>query len=222
MTDRPIIQIMASEYTRNNGQFIGKESLERIKKDVEDIREEKGNSVDIHLYFSGVSMRDNFNVYIARLGFEYGCKLYGLSTKKEDIDYIIKSGYFIKKRLGARAYGNRLVELIQRADYPLMIKDRRGEKFIGNDVTYYIIQPYGVDSENIFHYGELRPKYADPIELERAVRDNKDIWNMKEIFVPDLGNESTGIRFASTPQERIILDLLSGVFSGTLEGFSGR
>lgn len=194
--------------------YVGKMTLEKLEEQIKEAYKRGIKRVEIDV--SGVPLRKDFSVEVARIQDTYNCTFIGLSEKEEMVDAIVSTGYFIKESLGAVEYGKKFRRLVEMSDFPLMIKDNRlkGDELI----VYNIIQPIRFDKQ-YFHYNIIKPYLLEPSELEKAMLEGVNIWDKSQTHLGDIAGKNQGFRFANTETERTILDIFTEIIEGTAPTF---
>lgn len=203
-----------STYTKS---YVGQKTLNDIEKRLKDLQEvgETGAIVDIKDY----ALRNDFNEAIARMELLYNCTFEGIGDKRIEVDIMKETGYIHKQIIGRESYIARLRELIEKADYPLMVKDNRLEE--NTTVALNIIQPIGFEG-NRFYYNILKHRLTEPKALEKACwYTHEGIWEETYMDYYDMWDDNTrcNFRFAKDKEERTTIDLLSGIIAGKYRGF---
>lgn len=196
-------------------RIVGQETLNKIEEQLKEYKEQGKTGIVVDFKDRGVNQEDTIN--LARLKYKYGCIYKGIGSKKFDIDKYLKTGYFVKEDMGEDEYAKWLREKIEDAGYPLMIKDNRLQGDALERLN--IIQPVSFD-ERYFHYKILRPKYLEPMELERAVKLGKLIYREELMGIREIGLKEEGIRFAGNRKERYIMDIFNQIINRQVVGFS--
>lgn len=206
---------MLIDVSKMPGYYIGKQKLQVIEDKL--ALAAKNGKYNVKVDVTGLPLRPEFSIDVARIIDTYGCEFIGLGEKEETIDALVSTGYFIKEALGEDNYGKQFRRLVEMSDFPLMVKDNRltGDELI----IYNVIQPVRF-GENYFHYNVLKPYLLEPGELERACwYDKEEIWTKKKTHISDIGSLDAGYRFANTETERTLLDIFTKVIEGTATGF---
>lgn len=200
------VEIDANKYARD---FVGKKTLEQIRKDVEEYH--KQGITDIVINVDDKSMSKDYTKYVAEMIYEYGCTFKGLGGKEETVKGYLNTGYFIKENIGAKRYVEWMENQIRLAGFPLMILDN-SLRDARNLVPLNIIQPERFD-DKYFYYSVIKPTYLEPVMLEEAIRDGKDIYRKESVNRVDIATEEMGFRFATTKRERTILDIFTEILN---------
>lgn len=211
-TDKYYIDI--SQYTKS---YVGKKTLTDIERQLQEMQEQGVRHVIVDI--KDYALRNDFNEDLARMEIVYGCVFEGIGDKRTQVDYLKETGYIHKQLIGRERYIERLRELIEMADFPLMVKDNRLEET--TTLGLNIIQPIGFEG-NRFYYNILKQRLTEPKALEKACWYTKEpIWEETYVDYYDMWENSTtcNFRFAKDKEERTILDLLSGIIAGEFKGF---
>jgi len=206
-----VVEINVGEYVDT---YVGRYTLDRVEEDVKK-EIEKGNR-DVVVNVVGLSINQDYTYLIASMENKYGCYFKGIGNKRDEVDAIVNTGAFIKKDLGVEEYIKLFIKLVELGDYPIMIRDNRLK--VGRIVTMNVIQPLMFD-DKYFYFNVIRPKYLEPIHLERAVQQDEKIYTRESISLFDIAKYEEGFRFASSEDERYMLDLFESVITGKAWGF---
>lgn len=193
---------------------IGIKTLDYIEKTLEEQKEKGVTGIVVN--FKGKGINPEYTEKLARMKYEYGCKYLGEGNKKYDIDAYIKTGYFIKEKMGRVAYLRWLKRQVEQADYPLMIRDNRMKAI--RTVEMNIIQPLKFD-DRYFYFNVIKPKLLEPEDLELAIAEGEEIYTKETILIEDLLDLNEGFRFAGTFQERCILDVFEDIITERVTGY---
>lgn len=195
---------------------IGYDSILNLESRIKELNAKGINRIDLDFRDKKYSIKNDFLDGLAKLIVYYNVRLLGLESKEDEINRIINSGYFLKKKLGAEKYAKFFVDLISKCDFPLLIQDNKYAK--DNLAVYTIIQPMYFDSTYLY-YKSLKTYLLEPLHLEKACWHSKekvDIWNEHKILISDLGSVENIFRFPATIQEKTLLDIFSNIISGDL------
>lgn len=190
------------------GTYIGSYTINKVREEVE--REyDKGNR-DIKVNIEGLSMNKEYIYDIADMIDLYGCSFIGIGNRKEEVDAMINTGVFIKENLGSEEYVNWFREQVEKADYPLMIRDNRLKN--NRDTTMNVIKPIIFDNK-YFYFDVIRPTYLEPVYLEDAIEQGENIYMRDSVNLVDISKKDEGFRFASNEEERYTLDIFDSIIS---------
>jgi len=193
---------------------VGRPTLDKIEAIIQE-EMEKGNT-DIVVDVYGLSINEGYTISIADMIEKYNCTFKGLGSKEETVEVLINTYAFVKEKKGVEGYIKWFKQMVENADYPLMIYDNRvkGNKM----VDMVLVQPLIFDN-TFFHYNVVRQQYMEPVYMEEAVRTKQNIFTRESIRLVDLVKIEEGFRFASNEEERYILDIFEDILSENYWGF---
>lgn len=171
--------------------------------------------------FFNIDINKKYNIDLATLIFEYNCELLGVSEKRLEILHsIINTGYFVKKEMNPDQYYCFFRKLLETTDFSLMILDNVYSNFINNEnkPKYVVIKPLYFQG-NTFHFKKLKSYFTEPVELEKALLEKKNVWEKSSVFIYDLIREDSGFRLSSTEREFDFLELYSDILNKRVSGF---
>lgn len=184
--------------------------------------EKKGDTFDtIQIDFFNVTISKEFNPLMAKLIYDYHCELIGVSEERLTIIYsIINTGYFLKERMTPKEYSIFFRRLLERFDFPLLIKDNIFYNTLHyiKKKDYEVIKPLYFEN-NYFYYKKLKSYYTEPYLLEKALLENNNVWEISSIHVYDLQLEETGFRLPSNQIESDYLHFYNEILSRRIKGF---
>lgn len=172
----------------------------------------------------GIDISKEFNFDLANLIYNYNCELIGISDERLNLLYsIINTGYFTKKEMSKTAYYLYFRKILEKTDFPLMLLDNTVYNDLNTDKkqSFYLAQPLYFTETQLF-YKKLKSGFAQPKDLELAIKQGLDIWEVDSVHILDLCEIHFGLRFASNFYERQLLDLYSEILMGSLYGFNRR
>lgn len=196
--------------------YIGFEAIQKIEQEIIKYKNKNYSEIVVDFREFKFSLKDEYLPEIAKLIEYYNVSFLGLESKEDEINRILNSGYFLKKKLGAENYARLFLDLVAKADFPLLIRDNKYKKDVL--APYSVVQPLYFDS-SYFYFKTIKTYLLEPIYLEKACwhSDKKEsIWNEDKILISDLGNEKTIIRFPANQHEKTLLDIFSNIISGDL------
>lgn len=204
------------KFPTTNNIDIGFDKL-RNKIDKKEFSFENKTKIDIF----NIVIPKEYNVDLARLMVEYNCEFIGISEKRLSIlNSIINTGYFIKENLSSQKYYELFRGLLEKIDFNFIILDNVYKNSVNTNksVDFYVVKPLYFNN-NYFYFKKLKSRYAEPKDLEMALKNKLDVWELSSIRIQDLSNFETGLRLASTDRERQFLTLYNEILSRRLFGF---
>lgn len=195
--------------------YVGRYTLDNVEKDIKEAKE--NGYEDITVNVEGLSINNDYTFLIADIIDFYKCTFIGLGNKEDDIDAIINTGAFLKRDMGTESYVKWFKRMVESADFPLMIRDNRLKKAVNTEMN--VLQPVMFDDKN-FYYNVIRPQYLEPIDLERAMKNEQSVFTMETIRIVDIAKYEEGFRLASTENERYILDIFESILTENFLGIA--
>lgn len=198
-----------------------KEGFDKLFKKLEKEKFSLDETTKTKINIFNIDISKEYNVDLAKLVFEYNCELVGISEDRLSIiNSIINTGYFLKTKLSKIEYYNLFRELLENIDFNFIILDNVYKNSINKekDIEYYVIKPLYFDSK-YFYYQKLKSHFTEPKNLERALDNNVNIWEMGSIRIQDISDVEVGFRLASNKKEYEYLMLYNEIISRRLKGF---